>query len=70
MPTFYSLAGEESVIPESLLALVRAATPGVNCSGCSHMHYLGTLRPLGRPKLNDSVKPKIADGEISETLAS
>jgi hypothetical protein len=70
VPTFYSLAGEENVIQEKLLALVRAATRGVNCRGCSHMHYLRKPLPLGLPKLNDSVKHEIADGEISKALAS
>jgi hypothetical protein len=70
VPTFYSLAGEENVIQEKLLALVRAATRGVNCRGCSHMHYLRKPLPPGLPKLNDSVKREIADGEISEALAS
>jgi hypothetical protein len=69
VPTFYSLAGEENVIPEKFLALVRAATRGVNCSGCSHMHYLRKPRPLGPPKLNDSVKHGAVDNEIPETLA-
>ena len=70
VPTFYSLAGEESAIPDKFLAVVRAATRGVNCSGCSHMHYLRKPRPLDLPKLNDSIEHEIADGEISETLAS
>jgi hypothetical protein len=67
---FYSLAGEESVIPEKFLALVRAATRGVNCRGCSHMHYLRKPRPLSPAKLNDSIEHKISDDEISGTLAS
>jgi hypothetical protein len=70
VPTFYSLAGEESAIPEKFLALVRAATRGVNCSGCSHMHYLRKPRHLGAPKLNDSAKQETADTEIPKTLAS
>jgi hypothetical protein len=70
VPTFYSFAGEVSAIPEKFLALVRAATRGVNCSGCSHMHYLRKPRQLGVPKLNDSVKQETADTEISKTLAS
>jgi hypothetical protein len=69
-PTFYSLAGEESAIPNKFLGLVRAATRGVNCSGCSHMHYLRKPHPLGPSKLNDSVKHDVADSEIPETLAS
>lgn len=70
VPTFYSLAGEENMIQEKLLALVRAATRGVNCRGCSHIHYVRKPRSLGPPKVNDSVKYEIADGKISETLAS
>jgi hypothetical protein len=68
-PTFYSLAGEVSAIPEKFLALVRAATRGANCSGCSHMHYLRKPHPLGPSKLNGSVKHDVADSEIPETLA-
>ena len=69
-PTFYSLAGEESVIPEKFLALVRAATRGANCSGCTHMHYLRKPRPLGSPGLNNSAKHDFADTEMPEALAS
>jgi hypothetical protein len=70
VPTFYSFAGEVSAIPEKLLAVVRAATRGVNCSGCSHMHYLRKPRQFGAPKPNDSVKQETADSEIPKTLAS
>jgi len=47
VPTFYSLAGEPTAIPDKFLALVRAATKGVNCIGCSHAHYL--RKPRHRP---------------------
>lgn len=70
VPLFYSLSGEECAIPNQLLGLVRAATRGVNCRGCSHMHYLCKPRPLSPAKLKDSIKDKISDSEISETLAS
>ena len=70
VPTFYSLAGEESEIPEKFLALIRAATRGVNCNGCSHMHYLRKPHPLGEPKLSDSVTRDVSGSEIPETLAS
>jgi len=70
VPTFYSLAGEESAIPESFLTLVRAVTRGVNCNQCSHTHYLSKPRPLGPSKLNDSVNRDVAGSEIPETLAS
>jgi hypothetical protein len=69
-PTFYSWAGEENIIPKKLLALVRAATRGVNCRGCSHMHYLRKPRPLNPPKLSASAEHEIAGIEISETLAT
>ena len=49
-PTFYSLSGEPVAIPEEFLAVIRAATRGVNCSGCSHAHYL--RKPLPRPPTN------------------
>jgi hypothetical protein len=70
VPTFYSLAGEEKGIPESFLALVRAVTRGVNCSRCSHMHYLRKPRPLGVPKPSESVNRDVVGNEIPETLAS
>lgn len=44
-PSFYSLAGEPAVIPEKFMAVVRAATKGVNCIGCSHAHYLRKPHP-------------------------
>jgi hypothetical protein len=69
VPTFYSLAGEGSAIPESFLALVRAVTRGVNCNRCSHMHYLRKPRPLGVPKVNDSVSCDVIGGAIPETMA-
>jgi hypothetical protein len=40
LPSFYSFAGEQVTIPERFLAVVRAATRGVNCVGCSHSHYV------------------------------
>ena len=70
VPTFYSLAGEESAIPESFLTLVRAVTRGVNCNRCSHMHYLRKPRPLAIPKLSDSVNRDVVGSEVAETLAS
>jgi hypothetical protein len=49
VPSFFSLAGEPVMIPEKFLAVIRAATKGVNCIGCSHAHYLGKPRPaVGR----------------------
>lgn len=51
-PSFFSLAGEVVEIPERFIAVVRAATKGTNCAGCSHAHFL--LKP--RPPRNQSVE--------------
>ena len=53
VPTFYSLAGEPITIPEKFLALVLAATKGVNCSGCTHAHYLRKPLPPRQPKISE-----------------
>lgn len=50
VPAFYSLAGEPVAVPEKFWAVIRAATKGVNCSGCSHTHYL--RKPLPHPPIN------------------
>jgi len=39
LPTFYSLAGEESTIPKRFHEAIRAITKAVNCIGCSHCHF-------------------------------
>jgi hypothetical protein len=72
VPTFYSLAGEPITIPEKSLALVRATTKGVNCSGCTHGHYLRKPRPPGQPKVNEVAQQNAACTEptvTAETLA-
>jgi len=69
VPTFYSLAGEVIAIPEKFLPLVRAATKGVNCIGCTHAHYLRKPRPVGQPRLNDSPHQNAVWGETTEALA-
>jgi hypothetical protein len=40
LPTFYTLAGETVGIPKRFRQAVRAATQAVNCTGCSHCHYV------------------------------
>ena len=40
VPSFFSLAGEIVEIPEKFIAVIRAATKGANCAGCSHAHFL------------------------------
>lgn len=39
-PTFYSLAGEEVPIPRRFRSAARAITKAVNCTGCSHNHFV------------------------------
>jgi len=68
VPTFYSLAGEAMVIPEKFLPLVRAATKGVNCVGCTHAHYLRKPRPVAQPRPDASNHEDAVCGETAETL--
>ncbi len=70
VPTFYSLAGEVIAIPEKFLALVRATTKAVNCSGCTHTHYLRKPRPVGQPKRNEAAQQSAVHADTTETLAS
>jgi len=59
-PSFYSFSGEQVTIPEKFLAVVRAATRGVNCVGCSHSHY------VRKPRQH----PAVAPGPDARTLAT
>src|SRR6266852_320395 len=70
VPTFYSLAGEVIAIPDNFLALVRATTKAVNCSGCTHTHYLRKPRPVDQPKLNEAAHQSAVRADTTETLAS
>jgi hypothetical protein len=40
IPTFYSLAGEEVLIPKRFRAAVQAITKAVNRTGCPHSHFV------------------------------
>src|SRR5215469_4239806 len=40
LPMFYSLAGEEAPIPKRFHAAVQAITKAVNCTRCSHNHFV------------------------------
>lgn len=40
IPAFYSFSGEQVTITERFMAVIRAATHGVNCIGCAHSHYV------------------------------
>lgn len=44
VPTFYSLAGEEVMIPKRFQEVVCAITAAVHCVGCSHSHF--SRRPM------------------------
>ncbi|MBZ5685507.1 MAG: hypothetical protein LAP86_10775 [Acidobacteriia bacterium] len=71
VPTFYSLAGEVTAIPEMFLPLVRATTIGANCTGCSHTHYLRRPRPpLSKPTRGELTTQDAVGGETTATLAS
>jgi hypothetical protein len=40
VPTFLSLGGEPLGLPDEVVKLVKAATRGAACVGCTHAHYL------------------------------
>jgi hypothetical protein len=61
LPTFYTLAGETIGIPKRFRAAVRAATQAVNCTGCSHCHYV-------RSRKLHSVEERI-DAAVTEKQA-
>ena len=65
-PTFYSLAGEVVAIPEKFLSLIRATTKGVNCSGCSHAHYLQNPRSVAPPTSQNTTSSRNADALASQ----
>ncbi len=69
LPTFYSLAGEVIAIPEKFQPLVRATTKGVNCSACTHTHYLRRPRPVGQPRPHESAHQDDSCAEAIGTLA-
>jgi hypothetical protein len=41
LPTFYSLGGEEVMIPKRFQEVACAITAAVHCDGCSHSHFVG-----------------------------
>lgn len=44
VPTFCTMAGEPMGIPKRFRGAVRAVTQAVNCTGCSHCHYLRSAK--------------------------
>lgn len=61
VPTFYSLAGEPMGIPKRFRGAVRAVTQAVNCTGCSHCHYLRSAKP---ETVEESAGKRVADAVI------
>lgn len=74
VPTFYSLAGEVIAIPDKFLPIVRATTKAVNCTGCSHSHYLRKpRRAIGGQGSIDSTQRSSSGTEVcaaTQALAS
>lgn len=64
MPTFYSLAGEEIVLPKRFIQAIRAVTKAVNCIGCSHCHYVGAPRQHSAPT-NHSVSARATSRSLA-----
>ena len=62
MPTFYSRAGEEIAIPKQFSQVVRSITKAVNCSGCSHCHYVRAPQKDSVPRSGSGNKAPTASG--------
>jgi hypothetical protein len=62
VPMFYSVAGEEVTIPKRFHEAVCAITKAVNCTGCSHSHFVRapkvevTRAVIGSPTTQTSEK--------------
>jgi len=54
VPKFYSMAGEEVIIPKRFQEAVRAVTQAVNCIGCFHCHYGTAPKRKFQKKLENS----------------
>lgn len=67
VPTFYSLAGEPTAVPNKFLGVLRAATKGVNCIHCSHAHYLRKprLRPVDDRSGSESTDQRASTAETA-----
>jgi hypothetical protein len=60
-PTFYSVAGEEVILPKRFQEAIRAVTKAVHCIGCSHCHYArGPKEDVTSPKVLPKQKHKFA----------
>ena len=52
LPTFYSLAGEVVTIPKRFHEAIQAITKAVNCTGCSHSHFVRALNQAARAAIS------------------
>jgi hypothetical protein len=60
VPTFYSLAGEVVTIPKRFQEVARAITAAVQCTGCSHCHFVrapkaAVTSPITLPDVKDKL---------------
>ena len=68
VPTFYSLAGEVVTIPKRFQGVARAITAAVQCTGCSHCHFVRapkaaeTGEAIGKPANKTSEQDLSAAG--------
>ena len=65
LPVFYSLAGEEVIIPRRFHAAVRAITKAVNCVGCSHCHF--SRAPKGEIRIGFSSVGDVGEKGVETT---
>jgi hypothetical protein len=66
-PTFYSLAGEEVILPKRFQEAIRAVTKAVNCVGCSHCHF---VRASGEQQAVGYALDKAASRDHEKELSS
>jgi len=69
-PTFYSLAGEEVILPKRFQEALRAVTKAVHCIGCSHCHYVRASSEPADGGLDKSAgrgnKKRLSSGGVDE----
>ncbi len=65
MPMFHSLAGEEIAIPKQFRQAVCSIAKAVNCSGCSHSHYVRAPRKEGVPRSGSANKVHATSGSLA-----
>ncbi len=70
LPTFYSLSGEEVAIPERFRQAVRSITKAVNCTGCSHCHYVRAPHKDRAARIDSANKAGPAPGSPPEHVDS